>query len=35
MQLLALAGAGSDARRAADAKMKRYLELEDMLEGGS
>ena len=33
MQLLALAGAGSDARRAADAKMKRYLELEDMLEG--
>ena len=32
MQLLALAGASSDARRAADAKMERYLELEDMLE---
>ena len=33
MQLLALAGAGSDARRAADAKMNRYIELEEMLEG--
>ena len=32
MELLALAMAASDARRAADAKMERFLELEEMLE---
>ena len=31
MELLALASAEADARAAADAKMERYLELEDML----
>ena len=31
MELLALMGAAQDARKAADDKMRRYLELEEML----